>query len=63
MSFNLTLLTPVMAVIFRVGLLDVINLNFSFFSLGISQMKKILPTAQKLWRKQYYCLADPVIIC
>jgi len=53
LSFDLVLLTPVMAVIFRVGSIDVINLNFSFFflSLGISQMEKILPTVQKLWRK------------
>jgi len=31
LSFNFVLLTPVMAVIFRVGLLEVIHLNFSFF--------------------------------
>jgi hypothetical protein len=31
LSFSLVLLTHVMVVIFRVGLLDVIHLNFSFF--------------------------------
>ena len=31
LSFNLVLLTPVMTIIFRAALPDVINLNFSFF--------------------------------
>jgi len=31
LSFNLVLLNPVVAVVFRVGLLEIINLNFSFF--------------------------------
>lgn len=56
------MLIPVMAVIFRVGLLDVINLNFSFFRWVFLKWRKFCQPYKNYGDKQYYCLADPIII-
>jgi hypothetical protein len=55
LSLNLVLLSPVTAVILRVGLLGVIKLNFSLFHSVCLKRRKFCQPFQTRSEKQYCC--------